>query len=300
MIMGKRENHKKLELIKTKWGFYQYHPLPSEKELQDYYANKYYQEGRGSYETSYSKEEVSWHRLRSWLICQKATQLFRKKPETFIDIGCGEGWLLAEFYRRGCSVKGFDFSRAGMNKFHPQFMEYFEQGNIYELFNNIISEEAIDVIGLCNVIEHVRNPVELIQKIKNVMHHSSLLIITSPNDFSPLHEHLIENEMISKKWWLYYPDHLSYFNKESMCNFLTDFNFDIKSIVADNPIDLNLMNDNSNYIKDDSKGKNTHLFRVRADNFLGDIDRVKLLSLYEILGSMGVGRDLTYYCSLSA
>ncbi len=94
-----------------------------------------------------------------------------------------------------------------------------------------------------------------------------------------------------------YPDHLSYFNKESMCNLLADLKFDIKCIVADNPIDLNLLNDNSNYINDQSKGKDTHLFRVRSDNFLGGIDKEKLIKLYEVLGSMGVGRDLVYYCS---
>jgi hypothetical protein len=35
---------------------------------------------------------------------------------------------------------------------------------------------------------------------------------------------------------------------------------------------------------------------VRVDNFLGEIDRDKLLALYEVLGSMGVGRNLVYYC----
>jgi len=52
------------DLICTKWGFYQYNPLPEEKELEEYYANKYYQEGRGSYEVSYLDEEIAWYRLR--------------------------------------------------------------------------------------------------------------------------------------------------------------------------------------------------------------------------------------------
>ena len=62
-------------------------------------------------------------------------------------------------------------------------------------------------------------------------------------------------------------------------------------------IDLNLLNENSNYINDTSKGKNTHTFRVRIDNFMASIDREKMLCLYEVLGSMGIGRDLIYYCS---
>ena len=130
------------------------------------------------------------------------------------------------------------------------------------------------------------------------MHSSSILVIAAPNDFSSLHELLLKEGKITKEFWLSYPDHISYFNKESMSNFLLDLGFKIHSIVADNPVDLNLLNDNSNYIKDPSKGKNMHRFRVKSDNFIGSLDSDKLLQIYEILGSMGVGRNLNYYCSI--
>jgi hypothetical protein len=126
-----------------------------------------------------------------------------------------------------------------------------------------------------------------------------LLIIIAPNDFSRLQELLIEKKKISRKFWLAYPDHLSYFNRESMGNFLSAQEFELKAVVAENPVDLNLLNDNSNYIEDPEKGKATHMFRVLADNFLADNDTDKLLQIYEILGSMGIGRDLNYYCSMS-
>ena len=84
-----------------------------------------------------------------------------------------------------------------------------------------------------------------------------------------------------------------------MTNLLSDTGFNLKSVVADNPIDLNLLNDNSNYIEDPLKGEKTHYFRVRTDNFLAGLDANKLLQIYEILGSMGVGRDLNYYCCLA-
>jgi hypothetical protein len=127
----------------------------------------------------------------------------------------------------------------------------------------------------------------------------SLLIIIAPNDFSKLQELLIEKKKITRKFWLAYPDHLSYFNKESMSNLLSAQEFELKAVVAENPVDLNLLNDNSNYIEDPEKGKATHMFRVLADNFLADNDTDKLLQIYEILGSMGIGRDLNYYCHMS-
>ena len=37
-------------LVQTEYGFYQYSPLPSREQMQEYYAEKYFQEAKGSYE----------------------------------------------------------------------------------------------------------------------------------------------------------------------------------------------------------------------------------------------------------
>jgi len=292
------KDRKQPRLIKSKWGFYQYEPKPSEIELEEYYAKKYYQKGCGSYEVFYSKEELEWNKLKAWLIYREVEKLISKKNGNLIDIGCGEGWLLNEFYNHGWLVAGMDFSKYVIKKYHPHLLEFFEQGNIYRLMKQKIQEgKKFDIIFLGNVIEHVIDPVYLLNDVKSMMRKHSMLVIVAPNDFSQLHKHLLDNKCIKKEWWLAYPDHLSYFNKLSMSNLVHDLGFKINMIVADNPIDLNLLNENSNYINDTSKGKNTHTFRVRIDNFMASIDREKMLCLYEVLGSMGIGRDLIYYCS---
>ncbi|MFB3883663.1 MAG: class I SAM-dependent methyltransferase [Thermodesulfobacteriota bacterium] len=288
-------------LIKTEWGFYQYDPLPSDEELNHYYEKRYYQEGLGSYEAVYSDEEISYFRLKARLIYSKCSTLVdMRKGQRLIDIGCGEGWVMDEFSRQGLTVLGLDFSRHGIEKWHPHLLPFFEKGGLFELLEEKVRVESkFDFLLLANVIEHVKDPVKLLRETKRMMHPNSILIIVAPNDFSPLHEFLLTKKKITREFWLCYPDHLSYFNKESMSNLLSDLSFKIHSIVADNPVDLNLLNDNSNYIEDPSKGKNIHFFRVRSDNFLGSRDPEKLLRIYEILGSMGVGRDLNYYCSIA-
>jgi 2-polyprenyl-3-methyl-5-hydroxy-6-metoxy-1,4-benzoquinol methylase len=292
------DNDRNPRLLRTRWGFYQYDPLPSDEELSAYYEKKYFQEGRGSYEIAYSDEEIRYFRLKASLIYRKARQLAGETAgKKLIDIGCGEGWGMDEFHRNGCRVFGLDYSRHGMEKFHPHLLPFLEQGNLYELLQQRAERaENYDYLLCANVIEHVKDPVELLREIKKLMRPTSLLVVIAPNDFSSLHEHLLEQKKISRQFWLCYPDHLSYFNKQSMTALLTDLGFDVRSILADNPIDLNLLNDNSNYIEDTSKGKRTHLFRIRSDNFLGDIDPDGLLRIYEILGAMGVGRNLYYYC----
>lgn len=222
------ENTKEqLQLIKTKYGFYQYYPLPSDDELQDYYANKYYQEGLGSYSVSYTDEEIEYFRLKAQLIYIKTAQIINmNEAKSFLDVGCGEGWVLNEFYKNGHNVHGIDFSRHGIEKFHPELLNLFEQGNIYkQLEKEICNDQKYNIMLLANVIEHVIDPVNLLKNIKKLMTQDSLLIIVAPNDFSPLHEHLVSHRFITKKFWLSYPDHLSYFNKESMANLLIDIGF---------------------------------------------------------------------------
>ena len=63
------------ELIKTKWGFYHYKTTPSDEELYSYYANKYYQEGLGSYSISYSDEEIAYFKLKAWMLCRKISNI---------------------------------------------------------------------------------------------------------------------------------------------------------------------------------------------------------------------------------
>lgn len=287
-------------LIKTRWGFYQYTPLPSDEELRAYYERKYFQEGRGSYETSYSEEEIRYFRLKTSMIYRKAHQIAgHSADQTLLDIGCGEGWGMNEFHRQGCNVWGVDYSRYGMEKFHPHLLPYLEQGHVHDLLlRKAEGGQTYDYLLCANVIEHVKDPAQLLKDVRKLMRPKSVLVIIAPNDFSTLHRYLLEQRKISREFWLCYPDHLSYFNKESMSALLSDLEFELVSILADNPIDLNLLNDNSNYVEDAAKGKNTHLFRVRSDIFLSTIDPDGLFRIYETLGAMGVGRNLLYFCTV--
>lgn len=292
------QSAKPVTLKKNKWGFYQYEPLPTEKELQEYYEKKYYQEGCGSYEIEYSEEEIAYFKVKASLIYREIGKLSRNMSDKkLLDIGCGEGWIMEKFFQSGVSVAGFDFSNFALEKHNPHLLPFFQQGNIYGLLREKSAlQTTFDFIVCANVLEHVVDPVKLLCIISRLMHHQSILVLIVPNDFSVLHQYLLQEKKVSREFWLRYPDHLSYFNKQSMERFLSDMGFVIKAIVADNPIDLNLLNDNSNYVEDQSKGKNAHLFRVRMDNFLATINEDKLLSVYEILGSMGIGRDLHFYC----
>lgn len=286
------------KIICTRWGYYQFDPLPADEELRSYYETKYYQEGCGSYERDYDQEELKWKRLRDWLLAERAMEL-APDAQCFFDVGCGEGGLMAEFHSRDLIVTGVDFSEAGIAGLHPEMLPFFRKGNVFDLIEKHCSEGKYDIISCVNVIEHVTDPARMLLQLRRGLSDDGVLVITAPNDFSPLHRKLVDEGLTPDLWWTCYPDHLSYFNKESMETFVGDHGFSLCSVVADNSIDLNLFNANSNYIRDPEKGRETHLFRVKSDLFLAEVDRKKLLRLYETYGDMGVGRNLTYYCMVA-
>lgn len=288
------------QLILTKYGYWTYEPKPSPDQLAEHYAKKYYQEGRGSYAVSYSDEEVRYFRLRASLVFRQFSRLYKSHPNaSLLDVGCGEGWIMDKFQREGFEVRGIDFSSFAIEKFHPHLRAFFQEGNIYEMLNRYFSSgQKYDVVILANVIEHVIDPVELLACLKKLLKSEGMLLIVAPNDFSVLQQELLSKKCVDSPYWLAYPEHLSYFNKESMTRLIEDQGYSLNAVVAENPIDLNLLNNHSNYIQDKSKGKAVHMLRVRTDNFLASIDEDKLLDVYNVYGRMGVGRDLNYFCGI--
>ncbi len=63
-------------------------------------------------------------------------------------------------------------------------------------------------------------------------------------------------------------------------------------ILADFPIELNLFNENTNYVEDRSKGKSCHWVRIVIENLLHSISIEKTNELYSILSMMGWGRQI--------
>ena len=286
-----------MELIKKRFGYLQVNPLPSEKELENHYKNKYFQDAHGGYEKEYSQDEKVWLSSVEWLIVKGLSHF--KSGGKVLDIGCGEGYLLNELAKNGYGIKGIDFSSFGIEKNNPHLKNAFQEDNIFEYINSANDLYTYDCISLMHVIEHVVDPERLLYQIKDKMHDDAIFIIRFPNDNSKLHHYIEEKKDIDNHWWLSYPEHISYFNAENMEVTLNEIGFTVVNKVSEHPIDFNLLNDNSNYIKDPSKGKNTHNFRVLLDNFLFNTDKDKYYSILQMYGNMGIGRSLTFFCKKS-
>jgi 2-polyprenyl-3-methyl-5-hydroxy-6-metoxy-1,4-benzoquinol methylase len=287
-------------LQKNKLGFYEISNKPTADELSSYYQDRYYQEARGSYELSYAAAEIDHINARLSRINYLVNQnLSGEHCRSFLDVGCGEGFALAYFAEKNFEVSGLDFSNEGVSRQNPDFAERVETGDLFSLLRKIsLSGNQYDVILLQNVLEHVLDPVALLKSIKELLEPAGLVIITVPNDFSLTQKTLLAKGHIDREFWVCPPDHLSYFDHNSLRNILLHCDFFVRDLISDFPVDWYLFHSGSNYINDPSQGKEAHLSRVAIENMLQANDISDVVSFYRSLAKLGAGRDLTAVASL--
>lgn len=288
-------------LQKNKLGYHEITNKPSVDELSLYYQDKYYQEAKGSYELTYTNSEIDYFNARlsriHYLVNQNQPSEHRR---TLLDVGCGEGFALAYFARENFEVSGLDFSSAGVCQQNPDFADCVETGDLFHLLEkDSLSNNKYDVVLLQNVLEHVLDPIALLKSIKELLEPTGLAVITVPNDFSLTQKSLLAKGCIDREFWVCPPDHLSYFNCQSLQEILHHCDFVVRDLISDFPVDWYLFNSESNYINDSSKGKAAHLSRVMIENMLQTNNISDVVSFYRSLAKLGAGRDLTAVTSLA-
>lgn len=276
----------------NKFKFYSVTNLPTNEELKEYYAETYYQKSKGAYQTSYSPKELQLFRNK---LEEKFFVIQQHNPSagTFLDIGCGEGWALSFFKEKDFDVLGLDFSSFGCESFNKDCVDFLMTGDIYESIDTLISQgRKFDVIWMSNLLEHVIDPLLLLKDCSQLINKNGILVIIVPNDFSRLQKHLLDNNFVNREYWVALPDHLSYFNSEGLHNICKAADWEQFDLLTDYPIDFALLNDNTNYIMDKSKGKSVHHQRVEAENLFYEASLEKTVKYYRALADLGFGREL--------
>jgi len=174
---------KDYNIIKNKLGYLEIDPKPTESELEKHYKDKYYQQGSGCYSQEYSKDELSFFENQA-KVCE-ATINEHVNDKTLLDIGCGEGFFSKFFFEKKWDVTCVDFSNVGIKNHNPQLLNQFQQNNIFSFLSAAVKNNLkYGLINLDNVLEHVLDPVTLLQAIMQIMTKNSIVRIEVPNDFS--------------------------------------------------------------------------------------------------------------------
>lgn len=287
-------------LIKHRLGFFQVKNKPTPKELENLYSKQYYQSERGSYRSQYSNEEIEYFDTKDKQRLEVISELI-PRGKRLLDIGCGEGYTINFFKKKKWDVLGLDYSGFGCSKMNPNCLSAIKIGDIYKSIEELINKrEKFDVISLKNVLEHVLEPEMLLKKIKKLAHKDTILIVTVPNDFSFYQNYLLKENMIDRPFWVTIPDHISYFEKNSLKKICNYTGWQEKEMVADFPIDIFLSNPHSNYIIDKSKGPAAHQARIKLENLFNSISIKATINFYKAMAELGFGRQITGYYKLKS
>ncbi len=286
-------------LKKHPLGFWEIATKPVSSELQRYYADKYYQEAKGSYELEYTEEELCYFQAK---LEQRFAILQRYLPDLcvsggrLLDIGCGEGYALAFFREHGWSVKGIDFSAAGVKSKNPGCQDALVTGDIFALLRAEIATGATyDVVWLQNVLEHVIDPLDLLSSLRTLVSSDGIAVITVPNDYSVTQCAALDKQHIDNEFWVAPPEHLSHFDYKSLSNSSEATGWECAEIVADFPVDWFLFHPGSNYVREKGAGKAAHRARVQLENLIHGQPIEDVIQFLSATAKLGFGRNLTAF-----
>lgn len=286
-------------LKKHPLGFWEIAAKPTSQELHQYYADKYYQEAKGSYELEYTKDELLYFRAKleqRSSVLQRHLSSFNNGVKRLLDVGCGEGYALAFFREQGWSVKGIDFSSAGVESKNPGCMDALVTGDIFALLEaEIATGQTYDVVWLQNVLEHVIDPLDLLKSLRTLVSPGGLAVVTVPNDCSIIQRGALDNQHIDGAFWVAPPDHLTYFDHVSLTNVANETGWKCAEMLADFPVDLFLFHPGSNYVRDKSAGKPAHKARVQIENLIHQQSIEDVLTFWSAAAKLGIGRDITAF-----
>jgi hypothetical protein len=122
-----------------------------------------------------------------------------------------------------------------------------------------------------------------------------LICIRVPNDFTEI-QLSAQKHLNKKEWWIAVPDHINYFDFQSLHHLLEAAGFEVFYSQGDFPMELFLYM-GEDYIGLPDVGKRCHQKRVNFDMTVpGELRR----RMYQALAAIGVGRNCLVFGRLKS
>jgi SAM-dependent methyltransferase len=157
-------------------------PQLSNEELTPYYAESYYED---FYEHSERRRPSLAERIRKTLAERGAERRHRRPPLTLdgvrpakmLEVGCGSGELLAYFAGKGWETYGIDPSDAAVAAAARRGAEV----HAGTLDDHPWTDTRFDVISFQHSLEHIPEPVEALEKARDLLAPGGRIVIEVPN-----------------------------------------------------------------------------------------------------------------------
>ncbi len=267
-------------------GFKHIVPLPRQSHLNDIYRDKYYATEKPVYLKG-ARSDLEW-----------CNQLYGEQYDVFehhlgegsrriLDVGSGPGYFLLHGKNRGWDVQGIEPSQQAVE--HSRSLGL----TITETFfddKTVAQFGKYDVVHFSQVLEHVVNPIQMVEMARNLLNSDGLLSVVVPNDYNAFQQALIL-ECGFEHWWVMPPHHINYFDFDSLAGLFDKCGFEVVFKQASFPIDMFLLM-GDDYKKDRSLGAKCHEKRKRFESNLerAGMQEIKQ-KLYQAMADIGIGRE---------
>ncbi len=266
-------------------GFKHIIPIPTLEELDKLYKDKFYSTEKPRYFKDV-EEDLEWWNLTYCNYYHLFEKYCQKGNRRLLEIGSGPGYFLKCGKELGWDVLGFEPSK--------QATEYSQKSGI-EIVNDFFNDSSagkhgkFDVVYMNTVVEHLPDPIALIKCAKSVLQSEGIICIIAPNDYNPLQSILREN-LGYEPWWVAPPQHINYFDFESIKRLLKRLGFEIMESTATFPMEFFLLSGDS-YVGNDELGRKCHFKRKTFEENMYKYGKEYLKLIYRFLADNGIGRE---------
>jgi SAM-dependent methyltransferase len=264
-------------------GFRHIDPLFTNEQLKKFYDSEFYQTERPDYFERMEADKEWWMlRYHHYYGLLEAHAPGRR----ILDIGSGPGYFLEAGRERGWQVLGFEPSRIAAD---------YTAGRGLAVVNDFFSAARakehglFDAISLSMVLEHVRDPIQLIEDARSLLVPGGVLLLISPNDFNPL-QMTLWKKLGFQPWWVNPKHHLNYFDTVSAGRFLRARRFETLHLETSYPLE-NFLLAGRNYVGNPLLGRECHNERKAFESALFRHDKPRLQALAASWAAQGIGRE---------
>jgi 2-polyprenyl-3-methyl-5-hydroxy-6-metoxy-1,4-benzoquinol methylase len=93
-----------------------------------------------------------------------------------LEIGCGTGYLIAAIAEKNSDVEHTAIDMNDYREFKPKNVKFLNKD-----FENLKVDERFDTVVMIHVLEHLKNPAGMIEKINSLLNKGGQMILMVPN-----------------------------------------------------------------------------------------------------------------------
>jgi SAM-dependent methyltransferase len=159
-------------------------PRPSESDLHAVYGADYYQNReffKGGSDSLFGYADYIAERLNKQgdygpIAREIHARLGQPRTPRLLEVGCGLGYFLDVAFEEGFEVSGVEFNDYAVQRLRRKYAFQVFSGS---LENTSLEPQSFDAVAMFDVIEHLLDPFDTLDRLHEVMRPNGLLVLST-------------------------------------------------------------------------------------------------------------------------